>query len=187
MTARSKAARRRQRNKMPEMQPGMRPNVEDVVWGGGVLERGGMRMSLRPEAAKQPGPKVKGTERLSRAEVWGKLETAMKTLRAMPDRERRFFAVKSGYPDFVRDYIDAYASVEAIAPRFMPTPEQVSQYLDILAWARHLKRSDWQLLWWRSFGVSFGVIGHYIGRSDEAARKRFENALTDVWTAANGI
>lgn len=36
------------------------------------------------------------------------------------------------------------------------------------------------------FGMSYGVIAKHIGRSDEAARKRFENALTDVWSAAVG-
>lgn len=182
-------AKRRRRNKVKTMEPGRAFKPEDSVRNGRVIDRGGtvMRMCPSQRPNRRPGAKVKGAERLSRADVWERLESAMKTLRAMPDRERRFFAVKSGYPDFVRDYIDAYAAVEAIAPRFQPTPQQVSEYLDILAWTRHLERRDWQLLWWRSFGLSFGIIAEYIGRSDETARKRFENALTDAWTAANGI
>jgi hypothetical protein len=158
-----------------------------MAGGAGIIENTSMTFRLRPELPKRPGPKIRGNARLSRSEVWEKLESAMKTLRAMPDRERRFFAVKSGYPDFVRDYIDAYASVEAIAPRYQPTPQEVSEYLEILSWSRHLAQRDWKLLWWRSFGMSYGVMAEYIGRSDETARKRFENALTDVWTAANGI
>lgn len=79
-------------------------------------------LRLRPEQYRRPAPKVDGRTQLSRREVWEKIETAMKTLRALPDRERRFFVVKSGYPDFIRDYIDAYASVGAIAPKFQPSP-----------------------------------------------------------------
>lgn len=181
----------RKRRQQYQAQPGRQALPENSIISDGnmhgIITRGRNYLSLRPEQPKRPGPKVSGNARLSRADVWGKLESAMRTLRAMPDRERRFFAVKSGYPDFVRDYIDAYASADAIAPRYQPSPQEVSEYLDILAWTRHLEQRDWKLLWWRSFGLSFGIIADYIGRSDETARKRFENALTDVWTAANGI
>jgi len=161
--------------------PGCQRLPEDLMAG-----RTAVVLSLRPEAAKVPGPKVNGGQTLSRSEVWQKVETAMKTLRALPDHERRFFVVKSGWPDFARDYMDAYNSVEAAAPRYQPSPADISEYLDVLSWTRHLQRREWQMLWWRSFDMSFGTIGKFIGRSDEAARKRFENALTDVWIAANG-
>ncbi len=110
---------------------------------------------------------------------------AMKTLRAVPDRERRFFIVKSSSPDYIREYLDAYDPDDDIQPRFQPTPRDISDYLTALSWVRHLDRSAWKILWARSFDVSFGLIGKQIGRSDETARKRFETAITDAWIAAN--
>lgn len=178
----AKAKRRKSKRMEKTTMPGCMPLPEDTTARGPAVI-----LRLPPELAKRPGPKVNGGRRLSRNEVWEKLEASMRTLRALPDKERRFFVVKSGYPDFVRDYIDAYGSVEEIAPKFQPTPSQISEYLEVLSWARHLERREWQILWWRSFGTSYGVIAKYIGRSDEAARKRFENALTDVWIAANGV
>jgi len=109
----------------------------------------------------------------------------MKTLRALPDREKRFFVVKSSSPDYVREYMDAYDPDNDIAPRFNPTPSDVSDCLTALSWVRHLDKKAWQVLWWRSFDVSFGLIAKYIGRSDETARKRFEEAVTDAWIAVN--
>ena len=136
---------------------------------------------------KQVAPQIKGSEKISRSEAKDRILTAMKTIRALPDKERRFFVVKSSGPEYVQEYIDAYASVEAIAPKFRPTPFDVSDCLNALSWLRHLKKSSWQIVWWRSFDISYGQIAEYIGRSDETARKRFEEAITDAWAAANGI
>ncbi|WP_409527632.1 DUF6362 family protein [Rhizobium sp. BK313] len=54
-----------------------------------------------------------------------------------------------------------------------------------MSWVRHLGKPTWQILWWRSFDLSFRLIGKYIGRSNETARKRYETAVTDAWIAAN--
>lgn len=113
--------------------------------------------------------------------------TAMRTLRALPDKERRFFVVKSSSPDYIHEYIDAYNSVEEVMPKFRPSPTDVSDCLYALSWVRHMPKNMWQILWWRSFELSYGVIAKYIGRSDETARKRFEEAITDAWAAANGV
>ncbi|MDK1377113.1 MULTISPECIES: DUF6362 family protein [unclassified Sinorhizobium] len=109
----------------------------------------------------------------------------MNTLRVLPDSERRFFIVRSSFPDYVQEAVTAYSADNDYEPRFRPTPFDVSDCLTALAWLRHLDRPEWRIIWWRSFGMSFGIIAKYIGRSDEAARKRYENAMTDVWIAAN--
>lgn len=147
--------------------------------GTGIVHR------LHAQPPRRPAPRVKSKERVSRSDVQHRLMTAMKTLRAMPDRERRFFIVKSSSPDYVQESITAYAAVEDIGPRFQPTPAEIGDCLTALAWVRHLDIAAWRILWWRSFDLSFGVIGKYIGRSDETARKRFETAVTDAWIAAN--
>jgi hypothetical protein len=142
-------------------------------------------MKLAPQPDRRPAPRVKSRERVSRTDVEQRLLTAMKTLRAVPDRERRFFIMKSSSPDYVQESVTAYAAVEDVAPRFQPTSAEVSDCLIALSWVRHLDRAAWQILWWRSCELSFGVIGKFINRSDETARRRFEVAVTDSWIAAN--
>lgn len=112
---------------------------------------------------------------------------AMKTLRALPDREKRFLEFGSMWPPYVQASIDAYASVDAPAPRFCPTPFDVSDFLTALSWARHLSKDEWNILWWRSFDFSFGLIAKYIGRSDETARRKYRDVMIDVWCTANNL
>lgn len=101
----------------------------------------------RPRRQKrQRGPIATETGDFPISTVENRILRGMQTLRALPDPERRFFLVKSGYPDFVQDHMDAYAAVEATVPRFRPTPTDVSEYLTSLSWVRHLAREKWQLL-----------------------------------------
>ncbi|WP_286194390.1 DUF6362 family protein [Agrobacterium sp. Ap1] len=140
---------------------------------------------LNPQPPRQPAPRITKGERVSRTDVTERLMRALKTLRALPDREKRFFIVKSSSPDYVREYMDAYDPDNDYGPRFQPTPADVSDCLTALSWIRHLDKSAWQIVWWRSFDVSFGLIGKRIGRSDETARRRFEDVITDAWIAVN--
>lgn len=144
------------------------------------------RMKLKvPERAARPAA-VTELESVSLLDVEARLLRAMQTLRALPDRELRFFVVKSGHPSHVQEYIDAYAAADIKPPRFQPTPADVSDYLRVLSWTRCLDKNAWKLIWWRSFDISFGRISRYIGRSDETARRRYKEAMVDVWAAANG-
>ncbi|MFD1330782.1 DUF6362 family protein [Methylopila musalis] len=138
---------------------------------------------------KTPGPRVcvRPKEPIAPLDVERRLLRAMMTLRALPDREARFLRVGSGWPDYVREFMDAYGAVEAIVPRFRPSPADISDCLTALAWARHLQAHEWRVIWWRSFGLSFGVISERIGQSDETARRKYRNVLLDVWKAANAI
>lgn len=168
------------RPRKPDVEPGRAELPENARW---IFNTS----SLRPQPEKTTAPKIRSTSKVPRSEVERRLMTAMQTLRALPDRDRRFFIVKSSSPDYVHEYIDAYNSVEEMIPRFRPSPSDVSDCLHALSWVRHLDKSAWRILWWRSFELSYGVIGKYIGRSDETARKRFEEAITDAWAAANGV
>lgn len=144
------------------------------------------KSTLKDQPERRPAPKIVSSCRVPRSEVERRVLTAMKTVRALPDRERKFFIIKSSSPEYIHEYMDAYNSVEAIMPRFRPTPSDISDCLVALSWIRHLPKKSWQILWWRSFELSYGLIAKYIGRSDETARKRFEEAITDAWAAANG-
>jgi hypothetical protein len=140
---------------------------------------------LHPQPPRRPAPAITQGARVSRTDVQERLITALKTLRALPDQEKRFFIVKSSSPDYVREYMDAYDPDNDYGPRFQPTPADVSDCLTALSWIRHLDKRAWQIVWWRSFDVSFGLIGKRIGRSDETARRRFEDVITDAWIAVN--
>lgn len=161
-------------------EPGRAVLDENLTWVTGS-------MSLRKQERVYRGPMVADAANASMRDVEGRVIRAMKTLRSLPDRERRFFGIKSGHPPHVQEQIDAYASVEAMAPRFTPTPFDVSDYLRALSWTRHLPKHQWKIIWWRSFGLSFGLIAQYIGQSDETARRKYREAITDAWTAANSV
>lgn len=110
---------------------------------------------------------------------------ACKTLRAVPDRERRFQQVESCWPEFVREAAEAYGYTEATMPRFRPTPFDVSDMLDALAWARKLQDNEFKLAWRRSFDLSFGQIGRRMGKSDETVRRYYRDVMVKLWTHAN--
>ena len=110
---------------------------------------------------------------------------ACRTIRALPDPERKFFALHNSWPEAVREVEEAYGYNEAILPRFRPTPQDVSDCLVALAWARGIPKRAWRLVWWRSFGVSFKQIGFRLGRSDETARRWYKDAILGLWAEAS--
>lgn len=112
---------------------------------------------------------------------------ACKTCRALPDREKRFHKVETGWPDVVRDATEAYGYSDATLPRFRPSPFDVSDMLTALAWARGLQPSEFRLAWSRSFDLSFGQIGRKIGRSDETARRYYKDVMLKIWVNANAL
>lgn len=115
-----------------------------------------------------------------------RLMTAMKTIRSLPDHERRFFIVKGPSIPYLQEYMDAYASSDVKVAMFIPRPQDVSDCLTALSWVRHIPKNIWKIMWLRSFGFSFGLIGRYIGMSDETARRWYREGITDAWSAANG-
>ena len=126
-----------------------------------------------------------GVPMLNIIDVERRFLRSCKTLRAVPDRERRFQQVESCWPEFVREAAEAYGYTEAALPRFRPTPFDVSDMLDALAWARPLQDNEFRLAWWRSFDLSFGQIGRRMGKSDETARRYYRDVMVKLWTAAN--
>jgi hypothetical protein len=114
-----------------------------------------------------------------------RLLRACMTLRALPDPERRFQAVRSAWPEMQKEPGEAYGYNDATIPRFRPSPADVSDFLVALSWVRGMNWNDFRLIWWRSYDVSFKQISWRIGRSDETARVRFRDAILQAWHAAN--
>jgi hypothetical protein len=142
----------------------------------------------RRRRGRVPAPRVTVTpaQAIGRSEVQTRLMRAMKTLRAIPDREKALLRLRSSSPDYIQE-AGAYNSEPAAERPFTPTPRDLSDYLTALSWTRHLHEKDWRVLWLRSFDFSFGLIAEFIGRSDETARRRFDAIITDVWCTANNI
>lgn len=118
-------------------------------------------------------------------EVETRIRMACKTIRALPDRERRFMTVESGWPDYIRDAAEAYGYNEAEGPRFRPSPADVGDCLTALAWARAVSKKEFQIVWLRSKGLSFGTIGKIIHKSDETARRYYRDVIVQLWAEAN--
>jgi hypothetical protein len=118
-------------------------------------------------------------------EIEERIRRACKTIRALPDRERRFLKVESGWPDYVRDAAEAYGYNEADGPRFRPTPADVGDCLTALAWARGINKQEFRLVWLRSHDLSFGTIGRILGKSDETARRYYRDVMVKLWGIAN--
>lgn len=111
---------------------------------------------------------------------------AFKTLRALPDPDRRFGS-GSSWPEVLQSHEDAYGYTEVAMPRFRPTHFDVGDMLTALDWVRGLSKSDCKLVWWRSFDVSFKQIGLRLGRSDETARRRYKDVMIQIWIEANRL
>lgn len=133
----------------------------------------------------RPAPMVKGVERASREEVETRLLRAVKTINAIPDKERRFFIQGNGMPEYVQEYVHAYAADEVKGPRFEPTPSDVDDCLTALSWMQHLEKRYRKVIKARAYGFSYAQIGEKIGRSKQTAKNWYCDALTDVWIAAN--
>jgi hypothetical protein len=126
-----------------------------------------------------------GISMLNIVDVERRFLRSCKTLRAVPDRERRFQRVESCWPEYVLEAAEAYGYTEAQMPRFRPTPFDVSDMLTALAWARPLQENEFRMTWWRSFDLSFGQIGRRIGKSDETARRYYRDVMVKLWAQAN--
>lgn len=115
------------------------------------------------------------------------LDRAIRTLRALPDRERPR-DLKNGWPDVVRDARDAYGYTEASAPRFTPTPHDVEIYLDVLGWLTWLEQQndgkrDAKVIVARACGFPWWAIGARFGRDPRTIQRWYDGAVTRVYSA----
>ena len=120
-------------------------------------------------------------------DVERRLLRAFKTLRAMPDPERRFFSQKSAWPEVLQNPEEAYGYSEVKMPRFRPTPFDCGDYLTALDWIRGLDASAVRLIVARSFDFSFHQIGRRIGKSADTAGRHYKEAVRCAWVEATRL
>jgi hypothetical protein len=114
-----------------------------------------------------------------------RLMRAFKTLRALPDPERRFFNQKSAWPEVLQSFEEAYGYTEAKMPKFRPTPFDCGDYLTALDWVRGLDAPAVRLIVARSFDYSFQQMGDRIGKSADTAARYYKDAVRYAWAVAN--
>lgn len=120
-------------------------------------------------------------------DVEQRLLQACRTIRALPDPDRRFFRMHTGWPEVVQEVAEAYGYTDASVPRFKPSPKDVGDFLLALSWARPLHKREFRFVWWRSFELSFKQMADRIHRSDETARRYYRDAILKCWQEANNL
>lgn len=129
-------------------------------------------------------------EELTLASVEHRILRACKTIRALPDKERRFLhggsLMNSIWREAIDEYRDAYGA-EDVRIRFIPKPYDVSDCLVALGWCNVLSKKDFRLFWWKSFdNVSYRTIAARLGQSHTTIRRWYHDALYTVWPEAIG-
>jgi hypothetical protein len=169
---------------MPKIKKTKRPRgVDDlsaVVTGRFRLKE----IERKPRRLIHP-PRWISEETLPIGDIERRVMRACQTIRVLPDKEWQYLH-GSGVSNLpvVREFKEAYGYVDA-RTKFIPTPRDVSDCLTALSWCNVLERYEFRLIWWRSFGISFGQIAARMGKSDETARGRYRDALMRVYSRAN--
>ena len=125
------------------------------------------------------------TDIIDIVDVERRLLRAFKTLRALPDPERRFFNQKSAWPEVLQSFEEAYGYTEARLPKFRPTPFDCGDYLIALDWVRGLDADAVRLIIARSLDYSFRDMGKRIGKSADTAARYYKDAMRYAYAKAN--
>lgn len=124
-------------------------------------------------------------------EVRGRIRRAILTLKSLPDEEQKYFRIRCGLPEMLveplLDQADAQwvRNEELSRPRkFIPTPRDISRYLDDVAWLNPLCRRDQDIIYWRAKDFAYRDIGDWLNLSETGARNAYKAAISNCWTVA---
>ena len=106
-------------------------------------------------------------------DVTARLELAAKTLRALPDQQRRYLTTKSNWPDYVQKYYEGSMDLEATAyVRVVPSAAEISKMDEALEWLRWISKCRHRdtgtlgrIIWARAEGFSWRDIAAMCHRS----------------------
>lgn len=132
----------------------------------------------------------------TKASIEDRVLTACKTIRVLPDRERKFLGTLPMRQPVWQEAVNEWTAygAEEERERFQPTRAQVSDCFVALAWCAPLEKPDFRIVWARSFGLSWDKIaaatrfygGARHSRDTTIRRykciidKIYENALRDM-------
>ena len=149
----------------------------------------------RVMAARRPRKYPGGMTEEAFVSVERRVTRGIRTLCALPDREKGWLTVKVCWPfDAIYDWGDLIAQSEnrefheelkaERAARFEPDRFDLGDYLTALAWYCTLDEQDRRIVWRVAWNWSFNSIAWMMGCSYDTAEKRYEEALKQCWRAA---
>jgi hypothetical protein len=109
---------------------------------------------------------------------------AVLTLGAVEDPDLKFFRVRTAWPKFRHEYLDAYWAEEEPEDTFQPDRRDLDQYLTVLSWGRSLDHGAWQIVTSRAQGYSWTGIADRLRISPAQVEPRYHAALDMVCRAA---
>lgn len=126
---------------------------------------------------------------LTRAEVEARLHTAILTLDAVADPDRRFVRQKTTrWVAILRDFEEDFGWSEVRHTRYVPTRSDLDTFLDTLDWIRAASaREHYSLIRQRAYKSSWRTIAGRRGRSDQYWRRLYDKVLDAITYAANGL
>lgn len=154
-----------------------------------MLARNSIRIPSRGMTREPRGrPETTITEaedRLSLANIERRVLRACKTIRALPDKERKFLyrSLDCGMWSQAVEEWTAYGA-ETTAVKFRPEPFDVSDCLVALGWCRAIEKKEFSIVWERSLDKSFMFIASKRGWSDDTAERRYKRIIDTLSTQA---
>jgi hypothetical protein len=118
------------------------------------------------------------------ARCWDLIRRGVLTHDVLP--ERTFERLVQKY-DVVQEMADAYGYTEERAPRFMPTPRDVSNMLPVWYWLNHLRhqaghgRRDFKVLVGRARGASWWKLASMCGTYEKRVQRWHDAAVAWVY------
>lgn len=122
-------------------------------------------------------------------DIADQLHEAIRTLAALPDRERRYLNNRvTAWPEPLREIGEVFAvAVEAggrhedmRARRDPPSPEAIDRMLPCLMWLRWLDRRQRQVVTGRAHRIAWWKLGAKAGRSEQTMQRWHAEAISIV-------
>lgn len=127
---------------------------------------------------------------ISKRDVKTRILRAIKTLDVQPDHELRFFKVRCGLPEFVRERLEPadeqWVRNEQLSKprRFHPTPRDIELYVDDLSWLNPLTEDEQKLIAWRARDYAYRDIAQWSDITERQAENEFKAAISNCWFVA---
>jgi Domain of unknown function (DUF6362) len=140
-----------------------------------------MAMLLAEERAPAPPPPPRDL-------VARRLAEAIRTLAALPDRERRWLqGMASSWPAPLRDFWGEFGHAvmhgAPAPPRLRPPPPSpgaIDRMLPALTRLMAVDERPRKIIWMRAFGVSWWKIGDRFGRSERTVQRWHDDAIAAI-------
>jgi hypothetical protein len=116
--------------------------------------------------------------------VAARLYEAIRTLAALPDRERGWLlGMRSAWPTPIPEFWQEFGRAVEQGRRALnlrppaPTPEAIDRMLPTLQWLAWIGEAERRIVWSRAFGVPWWLIAARFGKSEKTVQRRHDQAM----------